>query len=723
MAAADSHPDPVLGIGFLSGKLMSKSVVRHALAILHLLIREGDTTTSEENGCFLSLDRTCHGRKLVVDQIMKLVLGIIHLLNEGPVPIEDVSVNFSEEESVCLEREQKELYKDLMVENDVTLRSLSSSIVKPETTSRFDKEELYLREQQGLEKKNGPVDMALGAYSSTSRNSKLTTFTDIPKRTSINTYQNTIMRHSKTNCLITDSCKSVSENSPSGTYPSISSDTRLETSISTYPSISSDTHLEHSISTFPSISSDTLLENSISTYAGTSTDPQLKNSISTYPGTSTDPHLENSTYPNNSMEDCMQNVLSTYPKNSIDTCIENSVGTYPIHSIDACIENSLSAYPRTLTDSCKDSYIDSYPNALTITCPIIPPSTCQNTSLNRLTDSFPTSTPVTFPENIPIVQVKQEASPADSQSRKWTNENDRNPQNSSTDGVLQCKKTGKSPKKVTAFRSPTPIREKQRELKWTSVASEKCIKIEQKSKIQNVSEHNKTFAGKFDNRPLHRKLPGKRPFECLKCEKSFKCRSHLVMHQRVHTRERPYVCTECGNTFTQSSNLFRHMRGHRGERPYVCTECGKTFTQSSYLLIHQRTHTGERPFACSDCGKCFRVNATLVRHQRAHVGEKPYTCPKCGKSFTHSSYLLSHQRTHTEERPFTCPECGKGFKINSSLLRHQRVHLGQKIHTCSHCGQGFTELAGLVIHQKTHFLSAEMTELGETSGEVFEWDQ
>ncbi|XP_073524937.1 uncharacterized protein [Phyllobates terribilis] len=190
-------------------------------------------------------------------------------------------------------------------------------------------------------------------------------------------------------------------------------------------------------------------------------------------------------------------------------------------------------------------------------------------------------------------------------------------------------------------------------------------------RIENFSEQVKILLSKsVKKRPIHKR------FQCLRCEKSFHCRSHLIMHQRVHTRERPYVC-ECGKTFTQSSSLFRHQRAHRGERPYVCTDCGKTFTQSSYLLIHQRTHTGERPYACGYCGKCFRVNSTLVRHQRVHLGEKPFVCSKCGKSFSQSSYLYIHQKTHTEERPYTCNRCGKSFKVNSSLLRHRRLHVGE----------------------------------------------
>lgn len=255
-------------------------------------------------------------------------------------------------------------------------------------------------------------------------------------------------------------------------------------------------------------------------------------------------------------------------------------------------------------------------------------------------------------ENIPIINIKQEGSLSDLQPQSRAVDTEDFAEN-------LCDEKSVKQEEVRRFDDRTFL------------VAHGSMNTKHTLRIENFSEQVKMLLSKSV-----KKRPTKKRFQCLRCEKSFHCQSHLIMHQRVHTRERPYVC-ECGKTFTQSSSLFRHQRAHRGERPYICTDCGKTFTQSSYLLIHQRTHTGERPYACGYCGKCFRVNSTLVRHQRVHVGEKPYICNKCGKSFSQSSYLYIHQKTHTEERPFTCNMCGKGFKVNSSLLRHRRLHLGE----------------------------------------------
>ncbi|XP_036610304.1 zinc finger protein 664-like isoform X2 [Trichosurus vulpecula] len=87
---------------------------------------------------------------------------------------------------------------------------------------------------------------------------------------------------------------------------------------------------------------------------------------------------------------------------------------------------------------------------------------------------------------------------------------------------------------------------------------------------------------------------GEKPYECSICGKAFYHSSSLTFHSRIHTGERPYECNDCGKTFNHISSLISHHRIHTGEKPYECHHCGRAFRRSTHLSRHQVVHTGNK---------------------------------------------------------------------------------------------------------------------------------
>ncbi|KAM4622342.1 uncharacterized protein O3C94_020169 [Discoglossus pictus] len=218
----------------------------------------------------------------------------------------------------------------------------------------------------------------------------------------------------------------------------------------------------------------------------------------------------------------------------------------------------------------------------------------------------------------------------------------------------------------------------------------------------SCSEGGKCFSLASNLKEDKKTHTGEKPFPCSECGKCFSHLSALNKHKMTHTGKKTFSCSECGKCFSRASHLINHKRTHTGEKPFTCSECGKCFSCASYLITHKRTHTGEKPFPCSECGKCFLHRSALNIHKITHTGEKPFLCSECWKCFSHLSALCRHKMTHTGKKPFPCSECNKCFSRRSHLNRHKMTHTGEKPFPCSECGKCFSLSSQLKQHMRSH---------------------
>ncbi|XP_062970816.1 zinc finger protein 445 isoform X2 [Cynocephalus volans] len=240
-----------------------------------------------------------------------------------------------------------------------------------------------------------------------------------------------------------------------------------------------------------------------------------------------------------------------------------------------------------------------------------------------------------------------------------------------------------------------------------------------------------------------------KPYKCTKCRKTFRWRSNFNRHMRLHQEEKFYERGKCQEDFRQTPNCSQPQGAPTVEKRFLCQQCGKTFTRKKTLTDHQRVHTGEKPYRCSECAKEFTYRSAFIVHkkqhamkrkveggpsfgqdrvfqvpQSSHTTEEHYKCSQCGKTFRHRSFLLLHERVHTGEKPYKCRECGKAFRWRSNLYRHQKLHSWQKQYEChetentpdpqskvltdgkrfwcQECGKTFTRKRTLLDHKGIH---------------------
>lgn len=250
-------------------------------------------------------------------------------------------------------------------------------------------------------------------------------------------------------------------------------------------------------------------------------------------------------------------------------------------------------------------------------------------------------------------------------------------------------------------------------------------------------------------------------FDCEKCSRIFRKKSHLNIHKvRAHLEEYPFKCEVCNKGFVIERNYDCHILIHmEKDLPHKCEYCSKKFSNPEHLHRHLFIHTENITYGlkykvkrCNVCKrsfpnihelqehrvKCTRFKATkAIEMKRMGVQSfipldrsKEFQCLLCSRSYYNIEGLEIHNRTkhkndeyskilctmcgkcvsniyihmagHAGEKPYKCHLCPKTFATSAVLKQHLLVHSGEKPFICSICGKTFNNFYNLQVHERIH---------------------
>ncbi|CAG9792138.1 unnamed protein product [Diatraea saccharalis] len=143
---------------------------------------------------------------------------------------------------------------------------------------------------------------------------------------------------------------------------------------------------------------------------------------------------------------------------------------------------------------------------------------------------------------------------------------------------------------------------------------------------------NKGFVTLYDKK---RHMRCHKTYNCVECQLQFNVWSEYQKHRKIVHEVAEYICNECSRSFKQRSHIVRHVKIHSQillSKLYKCPyeNCPRLYTRNSnlkqHILIKHVTMTHE----CVICKAHLSSKACLKIHLKRH--ENPSKGPKIAKT-------------------------------------------------------------------------------------------
>jgi hypothetical protein len=197
-----------------------------------------------------------------------------------------------------------------------------------------------------------------------------------------------------------------------------------------------------------------------------------------------------------------------------------------------------------------------------------------------------------------------------------------------------------------------------------------------------------------DSGPVLKTEPGmsqdKFSNHCVYCSQTFKTKSELERHMKIHAMPSSLKCNICDEVFPSSNILAEHKLIHcKVVQGNVCTICKFSLKNETQFYFHAEQHGFQGAnMQCVICRQTLMSTVELNMHAKFHFQNSHsfYTCCVCLKSFNTKENLVAKLNS-SGRAYYVCKPC---------------YHGGDEVQTCEQCGNTFEDKAELEVHMAVH---------------------